>query len=234
MLTGESRQEKGDSKTYLFCGFRYYCRPIRVRDHLGLGIVSKKVQQCKPSAEHIERLTQVVKEVKRRDEHEKIQAREMDQRSLENGQVDDVIDVEKFGKRSRSSNNGITLPFQTVRKREEVDMQWTRVAVSAGLPMSFFDNPEVRKTVLMTAECGQNYVRTKPGGVKETTLTHHTFTMKLIPKLDKLIDEKNMEKIREMTRDLTTVVSIDGWTAVNHHPIVNIIMGVILCRLHEV
>ncbi len=59
---------------------------------------------------------------------------------------DDVIDVEKFGKRPRSSNNEITRPFQTVRKREEVDMQWGRTAVSAGLPMSFFDNPEVRKT----------------------------------------------------------------------------------------
>jgi hypothetical protein len=69
-------------------------------------------------------------------------------------------------------------------------MQWTRVAVSDRLPMSFFDNPEVRKTVLMTSECGQNYI---------------------IPKLDKLIDEKNMGKMREMTRDLTTAVFNDGW-----------------------
>jgi hypothetical protein len=145
-LTGESRQEKGDSKTCLFCGFNYYFRSIRSRDHLGLGSVSKKVQECKPSAEHIERHAQVVTEVKRRDEHEKIQAREMTQRSLESGQPDDVIDVEKFGKRPRSSNNGITRPFQTVRKREEVDMQWARDVVSAGLPMSFFDNPKVHKT----------------------------------------------------------------------------------------
>ena len=81
------------------------------------------MQQCKPSAEHIERHAQVVKEVKERDEHEKIQPREMVQRSLESGQADDAIDVEKFGKRNRSSNNGITRPFQTVRKRVEVDMQ---------------------------------------------------------------------------------------------------------------
>jgi hypothetical protein len=86
--------------------------------------------------------------VKRRDNHEKIQAREMTQRSLESGKVDVVIDVEKFGKRSHSSNNGITRPFQTVRKREEVDMQWDRAAVSAGLPMNFFDNPEVRNLKL--------------------------------------------------------------------------------------
>ncbi len=84
-------------------------------------------------------------------------------------------------------------------------MQWAKAVVSVGLPMTFFDSPEVLKVVLMTAECGQNYIRTKPGGVKEPTLTHHTyFTRKLIPKLDKLIDDKNMGKMREMTRDLAT------------------------------
>ncbi len=76
--------------------------------------------------------TQVVKEVKRRDDHDKIQDREVVQRSLESGQADDVIDVEKFGKWTRSSNNGITCPFQTVRKREEVDIQWVKVVVSTG------------------------------------------------------------------------------------------------------
>jgi hypothetical protein len=43
-----------------------------------------------------------------------------------------------------------------------------------------------------------------------------------------------MGKMREMTRDLTAVVFSDGWTPVNHHPIVNIIMGVISYRLHEI
>ena len=189
------------------CGFSYFFRSIRVRYHLGLGNVSKKVQKCKPSPEHIELHVEVVKEMKRRDEHEKIQAREMAQRSLESGQADDAIDVGKFGKRPRSSNDEIARPFQKVRKREEVDLQWARAAVSGGLPMSFFDNPEVRKSVLMTAECGQNYIRTKPGGVKEPTLSHRTFfTTNLIPKLDKLIDDKNMGKRREMTQDLTTAV----------------------------
>ena len=78
-------------------------------------------------------------------------------------------------------------------------MQWAKVVVSPGLPMSLFDMPEVLKTVLMTSECGQNYIRTKPGDVTEPTLSHHTFfTTKLIPKLDKLIDDKNMEKMRNL------------------------------------
>ena len=52
-LTGESRKEKGDTKSFLFCGFSYYSSPIRARNHLVLGSVSKKVQQCKPYAQHI-------------------------------------------------------------------------------------------------------------------------------------------------------------------------------------
>ena len=59
------------------------------------------------------------------------------------------------------------------------------------------------------------------------TIPHRIFfTTKLIPKLDKFIDNKNMGKIREMTQELSASVFSDGWTAVNHHPIVNIIMGV--------
>ena len=35
-----------------------------------------------------------------------------------------------------------------------------------------------------------------------------------------------MGKIREMSEELAVVVFGDGWTTVNHHPIVNIIMSV--------
>ena len=45
------------------------------------------------------------------------------------------------------------------------------------------------------------------GDVQETTLSHRTFfTTKLIPKLDKLIDDKNMGKMREMTEELVVAV----------------------------
>ncbi len=86
-LTAESRQQKGDSRTCLFCGFRYFqTHPLPVPP--GSGKVSKKAKKCKSSVEHIKCHDEVVKEVKRRDEHEKIQAREMVQRSLESEQVD--------------------------------------------------------------------------------------------------------------------------------------------------
>ncbi len=86
---------------------------------------------------------------------------------------------------------------------KEVDFKWVRTVVSDGFPMSFFENEEVHKSVLMTSECEENYIRTKPGGVKETTVPYHTFfTTKLIPKLDNFIDHKNMGKMREMTQEL--------------------------------
>ncbi len=72
MLTDESRHQKGDTRTSLICGFIYFFWPIRAGYHLALGRVSKKVQKCKPSAEHIELHAEVVMEVKRRDDHEKM------------------------------------------------------------------------------------------------------------------------------------------------------------------
>jgi hypothetical protein len=100
------------------------------------------VYQCKPYPEHLERSSQVVKELKERDTHAKQEGRELAKRSLESGQLGDSIVVENFGIRACSSNDG---PFKIVRTREEVDMQWARAVVSAGLPMRFFDNKEVRK-----------------------------------------------------------------------------------------
>jgi hypothetical protein len=139
---------------------------------------------------------------------------------LESGQADNVIDVENFGKGPRLSNNGIACPFQKVRKREEVDMQWVKSVVSSGLPMNLFDNPEVHKTVFMTAECGQNYIRTKPGGVKEPTLPHRTFfttTVNHHPIVKIIMGVRSLHTLRtsidtmgqEKTMDFITVLILE-------------------------
>jgi hypothetical protein len=52
-----------------------------------VGIGSNKVQKCKPYPEHIDHHAQVVKELKERDEHDKLQVRKVAKRSLESGQV---------------------------------------------------------------------------------------------------------------------------------------------------
>ena len=63
------------------------------------------------------------------------------------------------------------------------------------------DNPDIpirrfTGSVLITSECGENYIRTNPGHVKEPTLSHLSFfNTKIIPKLNKLTDDKNLEKM---------------------------------------
>ena len=77
---------------------------------------------------------EVVQDMKERDEHDKIQGRESVKRSLQSGEPNDPVDVERFDKKSR-----LVGPFKKVRTREEVDFQWDRDDVSVGIPMSFFD-----------------------------------------------------------------------------------------------
>ena len=88
----------------------------------------------RPSPEHVEYHEQIVKELKERGEHDKIQDREAVKRSLQSGEPNDPVDVERFDKKSC-----LVGPFKKVRTREEVDFQWGRADVLDGLPMSFFD-----------------------------------------------------------------------------------------------
>jgi hypothetical protein len=74
--------------------------------------------------------------------HAKTQDKETDKISLQRDS-DCVVVGEEIGssnKRARGSD-----PFKRTRTREEVNVEWARAAVSAGLRMSFFDNEEVRK-----------------------------------------------------------------------------------------
>ena len=75
---------------------------------------SKQVHQSKPCPENVEYHTQ----------------------------IDDPVDVDRFGKMDRMCKDD---PFKIVRTREEVDIQMVRSVVSVGLPMRFchsycFDN----------------------------------------------------------------------------------------------
>ena len=88
---------------------------------------------CNPYPEHSDRLSEIVQELKERDTRAEQETREVTKRCLESGSPGDSIIVEIFGsggKKARTSNDG---PFKIVRTREEVDMQWARAAVSAGL-----------------------------------------------------------------------------------------------------
>jgi hypothetical protein len=95
-LTDDSCTQKADQKTCLFCGLRYFWRPIRCRDHLGLLESSKQVQLCKPYPEHSDRSSEVVRDLKERDSRTQQVAREVTKRTLESGTPVDVIIVDNF------------------------------------------------------------------------------------------------------------------------------------------
>ena len=90
------------------------------------------VNLCRPFPEHIQLHAQIVKELKQRDDHDKIQDRETAKRSLQSGEPNDTVDVELFSKKAR-----LVGPFKKVRTREEVDFQWARPDVSDGIPMNY-------------------------------------------------------------------------------------------------
>ncbi len=134
-LTDDTRVSAVTNKTCLLCGWKYFYRPNRDRQYLGVGDGGRiHAQLCKPLPDHVESHAQIVKELKERDELDKIQDREAVKRSLQSGEPNDPVDVERFDKKSC-----LVGPFKKVRTREEVDFQWDRADVLDGLPMSFFD-----------------------------------------------------------------------------------------------
>ena len=102
-LTDDRRTQKGDQKTCLFYGLRYFWRPIRCRTHLGIVGSTKQVQLCKPYPEHCNRFSEVVRELKERDTQTEQAVREVTKRSLESGTPGDVIIVDNFCKKARVS-----------------------------------------------------------------------------------------------------------------------------------
>jgi hypothetical protein len=74
-LTDDSRASAVTNKTCLLCGWKYFYRPSRCRQHLGVGATgTSHVQLCNPFPDHVQRHAQIVKELKERDardEHDK-------------------------------------------------------------------------------------------------------------------------------------------------------------------
>ena len=85
---------------------------------------TSQVQLCKPFAEHVEHLAQIVKDLKERDDHDKIQGRESPKRSLQSGEPNDPVDVELFSKKVR-----LVVPLKEVRTRETLHILSSTICV---------------------------------------------------------------------------------------------------------
>ena len=115
---------------------------------------------------------------------------------------------------------------EVVRELKERDTQTdqaarevTKRSLESGAPDDAIIVDNFCKKARVSNDRQFKIVRTRDevaGGVKEITLPHRTyFITKLIPKLDKFIDLKNMGNVREMTEEMTVAFCSDGWTAVN-------------------
>jgi hypothetical protein len=245
-ITAESRTDAGQNKTCLFCGLTYYYRPSNCEVHLDVSLTketmgkARAVQECNPYGEHQDRFQEILKEVTGRRKATTAEAAASLKRGLEQmGGEAFPVDVDLLpdsrggarggrisGRKPGGGKAPASSPFKPPVTLQEMNNQWTRALVSAGLPLRFFDNKEVRKAVLMTAQCGPNCISTSPGGKKTTSLPHRTYvTTRLIPALDKTLDDKNMAKMAKMLEDLGGMILSDGWQSTSHHPIVNVILG---------
>ena len=83
-LTEGSRPKSfGDNKICLLCGFQYYFRPSRCKEHLGVTCAPvKMVQKCKPLPQHVERYTAIVEDLQQRQMHSKTQDKQTGKRAL--------------------------------------------------------------------------------------------------------------------------------------------------------
>ena len=75
-LTDDTRVSVVTNKTCLICGWKYFYRPRLCREHLGVGDGGRKhVQLWKSFPEHVDHHAQIVKDLKERGDHDKIQDR---------------------------------------------------------------------------------------------------------------------------------------------------------------
>jgi hypothetical protein len=64
-------------------------------------------------------------------------------------------------------------------------------------------------------------------GKSDTTLPHrHTFTRKIIPATDKMLDEENMARLKPKMKKIGGTIMSDGWQSTTSRPIINVILGV--------
>ena len=64
-------------------------------------------------------------------------------------------------------------------------------------------------------------------GQRDTTLPHrHTFTRKIIPETDKMLDEENMARLKPKMKKIGGTIMSDGWQSTTSRPIINVILGV--------
>lgn len=210
---------KISTRPCLFCGHNFAGGPSHIRNHIDAELFPRNVQKCVPTPEWKERCAAVRAEFRARAAAEKakqagIEARQAGRTAGLAAASDRATTVST----SSSQSSGL---FAAMRVTPEmVVRQWARVIVKKALPLDLLDEPEFRTALTLTAKCGA--LNLLPGGVLQVP-KRKKLTTKILPALDKELDESIRAKIRGIVEHTGVMLMSDGWTNVQSRPILNVI-----------
>jgi Protein of unknown function (DUF 659) len=226
--TKEDRRSFPSRVTCLFCGHQYKYGPQNCEVHLDgkLGKnttgIERKVSACVPTFQHNVRFKEVLDEMrKRRREEESAKKRKvMSQGGNVEGTGSPQNPIELHDGGGGSKKPSILQPVT----REEMNMAWAMVIAKCGLSLRLVDDPHFRQALVATALCGQQAVRNVSGEGKDTTLPRRTtYATRLIPQLDKDLDERMGKRMHGLVKKYGATYMSDGTSSVSKRPIVNLI-----------
>ena len=106
----------------------------------------------------------------------------------------------------------------------EVATAWMKVIVKKALPLDLVDEPLFREAVALTAKCGSKQLL----GGRELRLPHRvTMTHKVLPAFDAALNAEIRAKVKVhgMAESVGVTIVSDGWTNVQHKPIINALVS---------
>ncbi|KAJ1451591.1 hypothetical protein M885DRAFT_499514 [Pelagophyceae sp. CCMP2097] len=111
---------------------------------------------------------------------------------------------------------------------EDCNNQWARVVGKNNLAVILVDCPEFRAFTLMVAQSGKGMIASeRVEGKQQSALCKRTkMTSKVIPRVDKALEEKMRRKVEKMAAAVGCTGTGDGWKDPNGNPMLNFIQNV--------
>lgn len=217
----QNKTKKTEARECLFCGYAFAGGPFQIRIHIDINLKPRAVSECVPEPDWKERFLAVRAEFRRRAAVEKAKQAAIDARQA--GRAAGLAAASDTGSTLSTSSTStlLTGPFAACRVTPEmVVKQWARVIVKKALPLDLLDEPEFRTALTLTAKCGT--LNLLPGGVLQVP-RRKKLTTKILPELDKELDESIRNKIGGIIEHTGVMLMSDGWTNVQNRPILNVI-----------
>jgi hypothetical protein len=204
------------------CKHEYNGGPFAIRAHLIPG-GKRSVKVCSPHADKDQRYREVLAALRLRQAADSAKEAEAARLRAARGAARNA--TSGGGNLAVEANHN---PMFKVPTADQVDDQWARCVGKNNLALSLVDEPEFRKFVLMTAQSGKGMicVERAASGEKQSALCHRTkLTTTVVPRVDKVLEEKMVRKVEKMAKALGCTGTGDGWKDPNGHPMINFLQN---------